>query len=148
MIYKEEVKDLFSVDKSYYLMHCISSDFALGKGIAVGFNKRYDMKSKLKAMYPRYDKYYRDNKLNGTAIRVDKVINLITKPRYYDKPTLESMKNALSEAANICRKKHVKKLALPTIGCGLDKLRWKDVKELIKKTFNNMDIEILVCKQY
>ena len=51
MIYIEEYGDLFQVDKKYYLCHCISSDFALGKGIAVEFNKRYNMRAKLNAMY-------------------------------------------------------------------------------------------------
>lgn len=40
MIYKEEKRDLFSVPNDYYLAHCISADFALGKGIAVEFNKQ------------------------------------------------------------------------------------------------------------
>lgn len=42
MIYKEEKRDLFSVPDNYYLAHCTSADFALGKGIAVEFDKRFD----------------------------------------------------------------------------------------------------------
>ena len=42
MIYKEEVKDLFTVPEDYYLAHCISADFGMGKGIVVEFNKRFD----------------------------------------------------------------------------------------------------------
>ena len=37
MIYKEEVRDLFSISDDYILVHCISSDFALGAGIAKKF---------------------------------------------------------------------------------------------------------------
>ena len=33
MVYREIYGDLFQVDKKYYLAHCISADFALGKGI-------------------------------------------------------------------------------------------------------------------
>ena len=47
MIYKEENKDLFKVADEYYLVHCISADFGMGKGIVVEFNKRFDMKRKL-----------------------------------------------------------------------------------------------------
>ena len=43
MILKEEKRDLFTVDSKYYLAHCISDDFALGKGIAVEFRSRYNM---------------------------------------------------------------------------------------------------------
>ena len=35
MIYKEEIRDLFSVPDDYYFAHCISADFKLGAGIAV-----------------------------------------------------------------------------------------------------------------
>ena len=47
MIYREEIQDLFSVPNDYYLAHCISADFGMGKGIVVEFNKRFDMKKKL-----------------------------------------------------------------------------------------------------
>ena len=40
----EVKKDLFSVSEEYYLAHCISADFGMGKGIVVEFNKRFDMK--------------------------------------------------------------------------------------------------------
>lgn len=47
MKYREENKDLFTVPEDYYLAHCISADFGMGKGIVVEFNKRFDMKRKL-----------------------------------------------------------------------------------------------------
>jgi len=31
------------------------------------------------------------------------------------------------------------------IGCGLDKLSWNKVEEIIKRTFDDTEIEILVC---
>lgn len=54
MIYKEEKRDLFTVPEEYYLAHCISADFGMGKGIVVEFNKRFDMKRKLQKTYPDY----------------------------------------------------------------------------------------------
>ena len=44
MIYEEEQRDLFLVSEEYYLAHCISADFGMGKGIVVEFNKRFNMK--------------------------------------------------------------------------------------------------------
>ena len=38
------------------------------------------------------------------------------------------------------------KLAMPVIGCGLDKLEWSRVSEIIKLVFEKTDIDILVCK--
>ena len=34
---------------------------------------------------------------------------------------------------------------MPLIGCGLDKLKWGKVRKIIIDTFNDTDIEILVC---
>ena len=54
MRYNEIKCDLFSLGPEYYLAHCISADFALGAGIAVQFNRRFDLHKRLKAEYPRY----------------------------------------------------------------------------------------------
>lgn len=54
MTYNERQQDLFSVSDEYYLAHCISADFGMGKGIVVEFNRRFDMKHKLRQGYPNY----------------------------------------------------------------------------------------------
>lgn len=54
MIYREEVRDLFSVPNDYYLAHCISADFGMGKGIVIEFNNRFDMKHILQTKYHDY----------------------------------------------------------------------------------------------
>ena len=40
----------------------------------------------------------------------------------------------------------IKKIAMPLIGCGLDRLEWEDVKTIIINTFQDTDIEILICR--
>ena len=40
----------------------------------------------------------------------------------------------------------IKSQNMPKIGCGLDKLEWSKVEDLIKRTFDDMDIEIVVCE--
>ena len=39
----------------------------------------------------------------------------------------------------------VKKIAMPKIGCGLDRLNWNIVRSIIKEVFEDTDIEILIC---
>jgi hypothetical protein len=39
----------------------------------------------------------------------------------------------------------VKKLAMPRIGCGLDRLQWEKVKFMIEFVFAKVDVEIVVC---
>lgn len=146
MIYKEETRDLFAVPEEYYLAHCISADFGMGKGIVVEFNKRFDMKTILQSKYPNFINDYHHYKWGGMALIEGRVINLITKERYWHKPTYETMREALN-IARIRLPEDCKKIAMPVIGCGLDKLQWNKVSEIIKEVFNNTDIEILVCKQ-
>ena len=148
MIYKEEKKDLFTVDKSYYLAHCISSDFGMGKGIVVEFNKRYKLKNKLITKHPKYASIFKSSKLGGDCILEGRVLNLITKEKYYNKPTIITMRLALNKMKSICLNNNITKIAMPKIGCGLDKLQWGNVSDLIKDIFEDTDIEILVCLQW
>ena len=95
MIYKEEVRDLFSVPEEYYLAHCISADFGMGKGIVVEFNKRFDMKRKLQTCFGGYLEEFVENDYKSDCLMMGRVFNLITKERYWQKPTYETMKGAL-----------------------------------------------------
>lgn len=137
MILKEEQRDLFSVPHGYYFAHCISGDFALGAGIAVKFNELYNMRNKLKR-----DFIYEEN--NG-AILVDNVFNLVTKRRAFHKPTYDSLREALEDMAEQVEQLRIEKIAMPQIGCGLDRLEWEQVKEDIEEVFEDIDVEILIC---
>lgn len=45
---------------------------------------------------------------------------------------------------DLCIKNNIHQLAMPLIGCGLDKLEWSKVKELIQHIFDRVDIEITI----
>ena len=147
MIYIEEKRDLFSVPEDYYLAHCISADFGMGKGIVIEFNKRFDMKRKLQSKYPDYINEWHHYHYDGDCLLEGRVLNLVTKERYFHKPTYLSMRLALEEMRSIIQKNNIKKVAMPIIGCGLDKLEWDNVSKMVRGMFENSDIEILVCKQ-
>ena len=69
MTYREEAGDLFAVPEDYCLAHCISADFAMGKGIVLEFNRRFDMKRLLRQRYPTYLADYRQNATGGDCLR-------------------------------------------------------------------------------
>ena len=145
MEFREEKRDLFSVSNDYYLAHCISADFAMGKGIVVEFNRRFDMKNQLKAHYPDYlDRWQREKKRSG-CILAGRVFNLITKERYFQKPTYETLRGALECMKALCLQKGIRQVAMPVIGCGLDRLEWEQVSAVIQDVFSDTGIEILVC---
>lgn len=138
MKFKEEIKDLFSVEQGYCLAHCISADFALGAGIALVFDEKYNMRERLKN---------NDIDLNyvGNVIQIDNVYNLITKEKAYEKPSYDSLIECLKELKDRMIENKQYKIAMPKIGCGLDKLDWQIVRALIKDIFSDTEIEILIC---
>ena len=146
MTYKEEIRDLFSVSDDYYLAHCISADFGMGKGIVVEFNKRFNMKNRLQVKDPDYLYRYNQHRIGGDCILEGRVLNLITKERYWMKPTIITMRLALQKMKQICLENNITKVAMPTIGAGLDRLAWSDVSKQINDVFGDTDVDILVCK--
>lgn len=144
MTFTEQEQDIFELSNkdNYYFVQCISSDFKMGKGIALEFNKVFNCKNELVKEFKNFK--WEDK---GRCIKAKNsiVFHLITKSRYWDKPTYRTLKESLIELKTLCIELGVKKLAMPKIGCGLDKLQWNTVKENIIKIFNDTDIEILVC---
>lgn len=134
-IYKEEKGDIFD-ENDRYLVHCISSDFKLGLGVAKQFDKKFNLRQKLNSMY--------STPTEPTCLLVDNVFNLVTKERYYHKPSMDDLHKSLLVLKELCITNDIKKLAMVKIGCGLDKLNWYDVSELIINVFNNIDIDIKI----
>lgn len=147
MIYHEETLDLFSVPEDYYLAHCISADFGMGKGIVVEFNKRFNTKNTLQTKYPDFINQWTHNQWLYQCILEGRVFNLVTKERYFHKPTYESLYGSLLIMKRLAIQNGVTKIAMPTIGCGLDRLNWDVVKYYIRQVFSDTNIEILVCRQ-
>lgn len=142
MIFKEINGDLFESDEKYTLVHCISADCAMGAGIAKTFDDRMPKMKKL------LKRTIRENNMQGYfAILYQgerNVINLITKERYWHKPTYSSLKASLLNAKKIAIRNNIKYLAMPVIGCGLDRLQWSKVSVMIKEVFADTDVEIVV----
>lgn len=140
MKYIEEKGNLFEVSNEYKLVHCISADFALGKGIAKQFVEKYDVKNKLLKTYKRNSWEGR-----GYCLQTDNVYNLVTKKFYFNKPTLNTLKESLLDLKNNLLKENITKIAMPQIGCGLDGLEWSMARVLINQLFTDTDIEIKIC---
>lgn len=133
-------KDLFTMPQGYYLAHCISADFALGAGIAKAFDSVYNMRFKLFRQYPDYE--YN----GGDALLIDNTFNLVTKQKYWHKPTYDSLREALEMMKEQLDFLGATKLAMPKIGCGLDRLSWDQVYDIICEVFEDMDIDIVICE--
>ena len=135
-----EKRDLFTMPQGYYFAHCISADFALGAGIAKVFDQVYNMRFKLFRRYPDYEYH------GGDAILIDNTFNLVTKRKCWHKPTYESLRESLEMMREQLEFIDATKLAMPWIGCGLDKLQKDNVYDIICEVFEDMDIDIVICE--
>lgn len=120
------------------LAHCISADFALGAGIAKEFNRRFDMRRILKEVIDG-EAYWGQKRgysllvvaKDADTFKIKTVFNLVTKQKYWQKPTLQTLRNALEDMKSQIEILNISEIAIPKIGCGLDKLQWKDVEGLL-----------------
>ncbi|WP_275372674.1 macro domain-containing protein [Clostridium tertium] len=143
MILNESKGNLFELDNKYALAHCTSEDCEMGKGIAVEFDKKFrGMKNYCKRVV-EYDNlsfpcviHYSNN--------YQSVFNLVTKKSYYGKPTYTTITKCISEMAYMCRQFNIRYLGIPKLGCGLDRLQWGRVRDIIQEEFKDIDIEIEV----
>jgi O-acetyl-ADP-ribose deacetylase (regulator of RNase III) len=69
---------------------------------------------------------------------------LVTKKYSNGKPTLDDLISSLEKVRDHCAEHGVKLLAMPRIGCGLDRLEWRHVKPKIEEVFSGLDISITV----
>ena len=141
MILRETNMDLFQSDSDAYLAHCISSDFAMGAGIAKEFAKR-GVKNELQLNYI--------HQWNGKGYALYTSIpsfkgcfNLVTKQSYNMKPTYTTVRQALTDMRN--QIPDGSKLCMPCIASGLDRLSWEQVKTIILTVFKDKDIQITIC---
>ena len=129
--------DLFTKPHSdVSLAHCVSRDLKMGAGIAKIFREKFGRIRELEGA-----------KADIGEIAVLKlgprfVYNLITKAKYHGKPTYESLRKTLVAMKNHAIKHQVKNIAMPKIGCGLDKLDWNAVRTMIKNVFLETSIKI------
>lgn len=148
----ERKEDLFNASNdldinvsNLIFVHCISADFALGDGIAKIFADKYNVRNALN------NNYYRstwDNKGYALFIHTDIIVmNLVTKEKYYNKPTYKTLKESLEHLKNQLLNSPIfleKILVMPKIGCGLDRLEWNKVKDIIEEVFKDIDVSIYV----
>lgn len=149
--YEEVQGDLMTATDSA-LCHCVSACMAMGKGIAVLFKQNFGGVDELKAQ--RVD-------VGGMAIlnrpttTQDKrfIYYLVTKPRYFDKPTYATLTASITAMRDHAVANGVQKLAMPELGCGLDGLQWPQVSSIVQSIFAKTEIHVTVyhfkpVKQY
>jgi len=72
------------------------------------------------------------------------IFHLITKARFFQKPTYETMRACLERLRDLIIERGISTLSMPKIGSGLDRLDWNRVETLIRTVFAETEIRITV----
>ena len=130
--------DLFDNAQGTSLAHCVSADLKMGKGIAVQFKRRFGQLKELSEQ---------NQGVGGCAwIKVQEriIFYLVTKSKYWHKPSEDSIRAALKSMRHIAEREEVTEISMPKIACGLDQKKWQDIYPLIVECFKDSGITIYV----
>ncbi|CAF3753503.1 unnamed protein product [Rotaria magnacalcarata] len=149
LVFREIQGDLFSASSNTSLANCVSRDLCMSKGIATLFRNRFGQVDELKKQVSLtfHEFVFIDVPVGNCAFITvgDRCIfYLVTKEKYFHKPTMATLESSLHVMRDLCIKNNVHRLAMPRIGCGLDKLNWDQVSRLIQRVFAEDDIEITI----
>ena len=128
--------DLFTSPSTASLVHCISRDLKMGKGIAKIFRNKFGKVNEMKKQNCQIGEC--------AIIKNNKrfIYNMITKEKYYNKPTYTNLKKSLIFCKTHAMTNNVNHICMPKIGCGLDKLKWNKVHNIIHDVFKDTNINI------
>jgi len=150
MQYREEKKGLFSVPDDYYLVNYVSSDFKMKRGCINKYDEIFGTKDKLLKMHGNNtvnpdDEEYSNPELVGKCLLTDKILNLVVCEYYWEKQYLLALPTAIISLRDTCLEYGIKKVAIQKIHDNIHYYYWGKISALIKETFNDTDIEVLVC---
>ncbi|KAJ8965726.1 hypothetical protein NQ314_003932 [Rhamnusium bicolor] len=102
--------NLFEAPAEFSLVHCVSTDFIMSEGIALEFRKRYRSTDVLKGQGKQLGEV-------ATLHLPDENIHLVTKSKFYHKPSYQILWQSLWYLKEYCVNHHDQFLAMPKIGC-------------------------------
>ena len=118
---------LDGVARGDVLIHCVSSDFRMSRGLALDVRR----------LYPGFAP--EGVSVGCAAVQFVEpgawVVHMVTKVAARDKPTMDTLMTALQDAVRrIQALRGARRIRLPRVGCGLDRLLWTDVRPRALRT--------------
>ncbi|RLB90757.1 MAG: Appr-1-p processing protein [Deltaproteobacteria bacterium] len=130
------------------LVNTVNCVGVMGRGIALQFKKAYpDNFKKYKAACD--DKKVRPGHMiifeTGNMFNPRYIINFPTKRHWRGKSRIEDIESGLKTLADEVRKRNIRSIAIPPLGCGLGGLDWNIVRSMIEKTFEEFpDVQVIL----
>lgn len=147
------------------LLQTVSGDLMMNAGIARQINNRYGFKEYVFRSLIRQGvrcnvqnhQLVVMNPLGVGAVVRQHLINgghgdiyaLVTKDLYYNKPSPNTMRAALTHLAMreiVSGEAEDYIIVMPAIGCGLDRMKWEDVYYILQDAFADVDnVKFVIC---
>lgn len=137
----ERYGNVFDLDNKYSLVQCISRCATMDAGIAKEYCRRYP---ELRGKVESYLREFVGSRVVLCDMGDRYIINLVTKNKFYNKPSYVSMRLAVQEMVELCKIHNITNLGMSHIGCNLDRLEWEKVKEILNEETLDSGINILV----
>ena len=142
----------FKYDKNIFNTECevivnaVNCVGIMGKGIAL------QVKTKYPEVFKRYKNICDKNMLKPGLLQIVKtndktILNFPTKMHWKNNSKIEWVEEGLMKFVESYKERGIKSIAFPPLGCGNGNLNWEEVKLLMLKYLNNLDIKIeIYCK--
>lgn len=117
----------------------------MGAGIALEFKLRYP------EMYEDYVQKCKDKQMKVGTPRIYKysedlwILNFPTKGHWRFPSKIQWIEDGLRYFAKNYKKIDIESIAFPKLGTSNGGLEWSEVKELMEKYLNNVDIKVYIC---
>lgn len=120
----------------------------MGRGIAAQFKraypenfKAYATACKRKEVVPGSMFIFETGQLTNPRF----IVNFPTKRHWRGKSRIEDIESGLAALVSEVKRRGIKSIAIPPLGCGLGGLHWRDVRPLIERAFAELtDVRTLV----
>lgn len=129
--------DIFQSPLSQAIVHCITADFKENHGISSEINDKYGEISGLNKHKMKVGSCL-------TRQNTRTVFSLITKRNANNNSSISNFTVCLNNLLNECRRLKIKELAFVKYKCGLDKMDWSQVGELINRLIVKNGIQCTV----
>ena len=130
------------------LVNTVNCVGIMGRGVALEFKKNYpdNFKSYVEAckrqeVLPGQMFVYDTEKLLNPRY----IINFPTKRHWRGKTRMEDIESGLVSLVEVIKAKNIRSIAIPSLGCGLGGLDWKEVKPRIISALDALeDVQVFV----
>lgn len=136
---EERRKDIFSSD--LYKVVFLSRDGHPGLGIAKNFNDNYNIYQKIKDNYD----VFQIMKHKIDAILIDKVICIFHKDFFLQRVNYQELRRSFKILKDFCEENKIESITMSKVGCGMDRLKWENVRNILSKEFSDSNIYIEIC---